>query len=169
MHTGLSILTMELSNRKKRERPQTKFIDVVKEDMQWVGVTAENGRDGLKWVADVLHRGVCLSSLQRTSCNTIIFPSLPHVAQNFPFYFPHLICIHKQIPAICPLQQSEICSSPLYFSYLSSACTPDISSENPQIISFIPPLKFIFYSNRLPTVYFLLFELLFSKVASADV
>lgn len=47
---------MELSNRKKRERPQTRFMDVVKEDMQWVGVTAENGRDGLKWMMK-LHGG----------------------------------------------------------------------------------------------------------------
>lgn len=64
---------MELSNRKKRERPQTRFMDVVKEDMQWVRVTAENGRDGLKWMMKI-H---CGDPAQKRIELLVICPSAP--------------------------------------------------------------------------------------------
>lgn len=39
---------MELPGKRKRGRSQRRFVDVVKEDMQRVGVTEEDARDGVK-------------------------------------------------------------------------------------------------------------------------
>ena len=36
---------MDLPGRRKRERSQRRFTDVMKDDMQRVGVTEENARD----------------------------------------------------------------------------------------------------------------------------
>uniref|UniRef100_A0A3Q0SSR8 NADH dehydrogenase [ubiquinone] 1 beta subcomplex subunit 6 n=1 Tax=Amphilophus citrinellus TaxID=61819 RepID=A0A3Q0SSR8_AMPCI len=41
-YTGERVLEMELPDRRKRGRPQRRFLDVVKEDMQRVGVTEED-------------------------------------------------------------------------------------------------------------------------------
>lgn len=40
---------MELPDRRKRGRHQRRLIDVVKEDVQKVGVTEEDARDGVRW------------------------------------------------------------------------------------------------------------------------
>lgn len=39
----------KLSSRRKRGRPQRRVIDVVKQDIQRVGVTEVDGRDMVRW------------------------------------------------------------------------------------------------------------------------
>lgn len=46
------MLNVELSGRKKRGRPQGRFMHAVREDMQSVGVTQEDAGD--KWYLDIL-------------------------------------------------------------------------------------------------------------------
>lgn len=41
-YTGQWMLNMELLDRRKRRRPQRGLIDVVKEDIQTIGVTEED-------------------------------------------------------------------------------------------------------------------------------
>lgn len=43
------MFNIELLGKRKRERPQGKFLDVVKEDMQRFGVTEKNARDRVRW------------------------------------------------------------------------------------------------------------------------
>ena len=42
-------LEMELPSRRTRGRPKRSFMDAVKEDMQVVGVRAEDTKNRLKW------------------------------------------------------------------------------------------------------------------------
>lgn len=44
------MLNMDLSGRRKRGRHRRWFRDVVKEDMQKVGVTEDNVRDWVRWM-----------------------------------------------------------------------------------------------------------------------
>lgn len=43
--TGSRMLGMEPPCRRRRERPKTRFMDWVSEDMQVAGVTEEDGND----------------------------------------------------------------------------------------------------------------------------
>lgn len=43
------MLTIVLPRRRKRGRLETMFIDVVKEDIQRVGVTEKDARDRVRW------------------------------------------------------------------------------------------------------------------------
>lgn len=44
-----SMPSMELSGRRKRGRPQRRFIDLLKKDMQVVGVTEQDTKDRMRW------------------------------------------------------------------------------------------------------------------------
>ncbi|PME06485.1 hypothetical protein A8A06_13560 [Escherichia coli] len=48
-YIGQRMLKMELPGRRRRGRPQRRFMDVVKEDMQRVGVREEDARDRVRW------------------------------------------------------------------------------------------------------------------------
>lgn len=41
-------MSMELPGRRKRVRPQRKFMDVVKEDIQRVGMSEEDAKDRVR-------------------------------------------------------------------------------------------------------------------------
>lgn len=47
--TGKMILNMEVEDRMKRGKQQTRFMDVVKENTKRVGVTEEDVRDRVRW------------------------------------------------------------------------------------------------------------------------
>lgn len=44
-YTGQRMLTMELPGRRKIRSPQRRFMDELKEDMQWVGLIEKDVRD----------------------------------------------------------------------------------------------------------------------------
>ena len=46
---GRRRLEMELPGRRPRGRPERRFMDAVKEDMQVVGVRVEDTKNRLKW------------------------------------------------------------------------------------------------------------------------
>ena len=46
---GRRMLEMELPGRRRRGRPERRFMDAVKEDMQIVGVRVEDTEKRLKW------------------------------------------------------------------------------------------------------------------------
>ena len=48
-YIGKRMLEMELPGRRRRGRPKRRFMDVVKEDMQVVGVRVEDTKNMLKW------------------------------------------------------------------------------------------------------------------------
>ena len=50
------ILEGELPGRRKRGRPKRRFLSVVKEEIQLVGVTEEDAEDRLRW-KQLIHYG----------------------------------------------------------------------------------------------------------------
>lgn len=55
-YIGRRMLKMELPGKKKRGRPKRRFIDVVGEDMQVVGMTEEDREDRKRW-KQMIHCG----------------------------------------------------------------------------------------------------------------
>lgn len=48
-YIGQRMLTMDLPGRRRRGRPQCRFLDVVREDMVMAGVTVEDTGDRMRW------------------------------------------------------------------------------------------------------------------------
>lgn len=49
METGQRKLKIELPGRRKRGRPQRRFMGVMREDVQRVGVTEGDAEDKVRW------------------------------------------------------------------------------------------------------------------------
>ena len=52
-YIGSRMLRMELPGKRKRERPEMSFMDVVKEDMAEVEVTEEDAVDRNNWRGEI--------------------------------------------------------------------------------------------------------------------
>ena len=53
-YTGQRLLRLEGPGKRGRGRPKKKCIDVVREDMQVIGVTEQDARDRVKWKKNIL-------------------------------------------------------------------------------------------------------------------
>lgn len=98
-YSGQRMMRMEFSDRRKRERPQRRFMDVVKEDMQRVGVTEEDaGRGGdqgsyLRW-----------RPLKRSAKKKRRFKGISEIIRKMLMIFGKLVLIN-------PLKNEHLCSS----------------------------------------------------------